>query len=79
MIVASNGGALKPPSWYLNLQAEPEVRVQVKADKFTARACTVEGDERAKLWEKMAQVWPYYDEYTKRTDREIPVVVLERM
>jgi proline iminopeptidase len=79
VIVASNGGAPKHPSWYLNLQANPQVRVQVKAEKFAARARTAEGDERAKLWDKMAKVWPYYNEYTKKTDREIPVVVLERV
>lgn len=79
VVVASNGGAPKHPSWYLNLQANPEVRVQVGADRFTARARTAEGEERAQLWDKMAQVWPYYNDYTKRTDREIPVVVLERV
>ncbi|MEW2502822.1 nitroreductase family deazaflavin-dependent oxidoreductase [Amycolatopsis sp. NPDC047767] len=79
VVVASNGGASKHPSWYLNLQANPEVRVQVGADRFTARARTAEGEERAQLWDKMAQVWPYYNDYTKRTDREIPVVVLERV
>ncbi|MEV6904559.1 nitroreductase family deazaflavin-dependent oxidoreductase [Amycolatopsis sp. NPDC051372] len=79
VIVASNGGAPKHPSWYLNLQADPHVSVQVKADKFTARARTAVGDERAKLWDKMAEVWPHYNEYVKKTDREIPVVVLERV
>ncbi|WP_158888429.1 nitroreductase family deazaflavin-dependent oxidoreductase [Amycolatopsis anabasis] len=79
VIVASKGGAPAHPGWYLNLQANPEVRVQVKADKFTARARTAEGAERAELWPKMAAVWPDYDEYQKKTDREIPVVVLERV
>ncbi|GAA1968330.1 nitroreductase family deazaflavin-dependent oxidoreductase [Amycolatopsis minnesotensis] len=78
VIVASKGGAPAHPGWYLNLQEDPEVKVQVKADKFTARARTASGDERAKLWEKMAAVWPDYDDYQKKTDREIPVVVLER-
>ncbi|WP_067453499.1 nitroreductase family deazaflavin-dependent oxidoreductase [Actinomadura macra] len=79
VIVASKGGAPVHPGWYLNLQADPEVRVQVKADKFTARARTADGAERAELWTKMAAVWPDYDEYQKKTDREIPVVVLERV
>lgn len=78
VIVASKGGAPAHPGWYLNLQEDPEVKVQVKADKFTARARTATGDERAKLWEKMAAVWPDYDDYQTKTDREIPVVVLER-
>lgn len=78
VIVASKGGAPVHPGWYLNLQANPEVQVQVKADKFTAKARTAAGDERAELWSKMTGVWPDYDEYQKKTDREIPVVVLER-
>ncbi|GAA4553586.1 nitroreductase family deazaflavin-dependent oxidoreductase [Amycolatopsis samaneae] len=79
VIVASKGGAPNHPGWYLNLVANPEVKVQVKADRFTARARTAEGEERAKLWERLAAVWPDYDEYRKKTDREIPVVVLERV
>lgn len=79
VIVASKGGAATHPGWYLNLEANPEVRVQVKADKFTARARTAEGAERDELWAKMAAVWPDYDDYQKKTDREIPVVVLERV
>ncbi|ACY98072.1 MULTISPECIES: nitroreductase family deazaflavin-dependent oxidoreductase [Thermomonospora] len=79
VVVASKGGAPDHPHWYLNLQADPEVRVQVKADKFTARARTAEGAERDELWAKMAAVWPDYDEYQKKTDRQIPVVVLERI
>ncbi|HVV12809.1 nitroreductase family deazaflavin-dependent oxidoreductase [Amycolatopsis sp.] len=79
VIVASKGGADKHPGWYLNLQAQPEVKVQVKADRFTARARTAEGDERARLWKKMAAVWPDYDNYQAKTEREIPVVVLERV
>lgn len=78
VIVASKGGAPAHPGWYLNLQANPEVRVQVKADRFTARARTAEGAERDELWAKMAAVWPDYDDYQKKTDRQIPVVVLER-
>jgi deazaflavin-dependent oxidoreductase (nitroreductase family) len=79
VIVASKGGAENHPGWYFNLEANPEVKVQVKADKFTARARTAKGDERDELWTKMAKVWPSYDDYQKKTDREIPVVVLERV
>jgi proline iminopeptidase len=78
VIVASKGGADQHPGWYLNLVANPEVKVQVKADKYTARARTAGSEERAALWPKMAAVWPDYDEYQKKTDREIPVVVLDR-
>ena len=78
VIVASRGGAPTHPLWYLNLVENPEVEVQIKADQFRARARTVTGDERARLWKMMAQIWPAYDDYQTKTDREIPVVVLER-
>lgn len=78
VIVASKGGADSNPGWYLNLVENPEVRVQVKADKFTARARTADEQEKGVLWPKMARVWPQYDEYQKQTERPIPVVVLER-
>jgi deazaflavin-dependent oxidoreductase (nitroreductase family) len=79
VIVASKGGAPEHPDWYLNLQAEPRAQVQVKGDVFEVRARTAEGAERAKLWAEAAKVWPQYDDYQKLTDREIPVVVLERL
>jgi deazaflavin-dependent oxidoreductase (nitroreductase family) len=79
VIVASRGGAPKHPDWYLNLVAEPEVGVQVKGDRFRARAHTVEGEERERLWHLMNGIWPHYDEYQAKTDRRIPVVVLERV
>jgi deazaflavin-dependent oxidoreductase (nitroreductase family) len=78
LIVASKGGAPQPPAWYLNLTDDPEVQLQVKADRFHARARTATPDERAELWQTMATIWPDYDNYQTRTDREIPVVVLER-
>jgi deazaflavin-dependent oxidoreductase (nitroreductase family) len=78
LVVASKGSADDPPAWYLNLDAEPEVGVQVKDDKFKARARTATPDEKPELWRQMTEVWPDYDEYQKKTDREIPVVVLER-
>jgi deazaflavin-dependent oxidoreductase (nitroreductase family) len=78
VVVASKGGAPTHPGWYLNLQADPRVDVQVKAERFVAMARTAEGAERDRLWRLMTGVWPNYDEYTRRTDRRIPVVVLER-
>lgn len=77
VIVASKGGADSHPGWYLNLRERPEVGVQVGADKFTAHARTVGPDEKAALWPTMTKVWPSYDDYTQKTDRDIPVVVLE--
>ena len=79
VIVASRGGAPNHPAWYLNLSANPEVRVQVNADKFTARAHTASPEEKARLWPIMTRVWPDYDKYQAKTEREIPVVVLERV
>ncbi|MDX6511867.1 MAG: hypothetical protein QOE36_1371 [Gaiellaceae bacterium] len=79
VVVASKGGAPKHPAWYLNLSAKPEVEVQVKDDRFAARARTAESGERDRLWQTMAEIWPQYDDYAKKTEREIPVVVLERI
>lgn len=78
LIVASRGGSDHPPAWYLNLQADPEVQVQVLADKFAARARTATEDEKPALWRQMTAIWPDYDNYQRRTERSIPVVVLER-
>jgi deazaflavin-dependent oxidoreductase (nitroreductase family) len=78
LVVASKGGAPEDPSWYQNLQADPEVKVQIKGDKFTARARTARPDEKPDMWGVMTRTWPDYDDYQKKTDREIPVVVLER-
>jgi deazaflavin-dependent oxidoreductase (nitroreductase family) len=79
VLVASRGGAPEHPGWYLNLEANPEVGVQVKADKFRARARTAEGEERERLWKAMNEIWPHYDEYQAKTTRQIPVVVLDRI
>ncbi|KIH98850.1 nitroreductase [Streptomonospora alba] len=77
VVVASYGGAPDHPQWYKNLQADPQVRVQVKAEEFRARARTATPGEKSRLWPYMAEVWPQYDEYQKSTDRDIPVVLLE--
>jgi deazaflavin-dependent oxidoreductase (nitroreductase family) len=79
LVVASKGGADSPPEWYLNLVADPEVEFQVWGDRFPARARTATAEERPQLWRTMLSVWPDYDEYQKRTSREIPVIVLERL
>jgi proline iminopeptidase len=78
VIVASKGGAPDDPGWYRNLDKTPAVELQVKDDVFPARARTAEGEERDRLWQKANEVWPHYAEYQQKTDREIPVVVLER-
>ena len=78
MVVASKGGAPDHPGWYLNLQAEPEVEVQVKGDRFKARARTADAEEKPALWQTMVGQWAAYQGYQDGTDRDIPVVVLER-
>jgi deazaflavin-dependent oxidoreductase (nitroreductase family) len=76
VVVGSKGGAGEHPDWYANLQAYPEVEIQVGAEVMRATASDAEGDRRSRLWELMADIWPDYDAYQQRTDREIPVVVL---
>jgi deazaflavin-dependent oxidoreductase (nitroreductase family) len=77
IIVASKGGAPEHPGWYRNLLANPKVEVQVGTKKLKARARTATGAERAQLWEKALKYWPPYADYQKKTEREIPVVVLD--
>ena len=78
VIIASKGGADSDPLWYLNLIEEPSVTVQVGKDVFRARARTVEGPARSRLWADMAKIWPDYDSDQSKTEREIPVVKLIR-
>ena len=79
VIVASKGGYHEHPAWFLNLREHPgDIEVQVRAEKFPVRHRIAEGEERERLWDLMAEVWPDYREYQKRTGRQIPVVVLER-
>jgi deazaflavin-dependent oxidoreductase (nitroreductase family) len=78
VVIASKGGAPDHPGWYKNLAAHPEVEVQVGPQKLKAKARTVTGPERAKLWQEMAALFPPYDRYKeKAAGREIPVVVLD--
>ena len=82
VVVASNGGKPKHPLWYLNLVADNNVDVQVEDDVFHATARTAGGDERARLWQMMAAIFPEYDRMQPRAaaaGREIPVVVVERL
>lgn len=79
LIVASRGGTPTPPAWFLNLEADGDaVEVQVKGDRFKARPRIATDEEKPRMWEKMVAAWPDYDAYQQKTDRVIPVVVLER-
>jgi deazaflavin-dependent oxidoreductase (nitroreductase family) len=78
IVVASKGGAPENPSWFENLLADPEATIEVRGETIPVTATTAEGDERARLWSLMIEDWPAYEDYQKKTDREIPVVVLAR-
>jgi deazaflavin-dependent oxidoreductase (nitroreductase family) len=76
-VIASMGGAPKHPVWYLNLAADPKVSLQDGPDLKDYTARVVEGAERDEWWKRATDVWPAYDEYQTKTDRQIPVVVLD--
>jgi deazaflavin-dependent oxidoreductase (nitroreductase family) len=78
LVVASKGGSPDPPDWYLNLRENPNVEVQIGDEVFPARARTATPEEKPDMWRTMTATWPAYDDYQRKTDREIPVVVLER-
>ena len=78
LLVASRGGAPRHPGWYRNLARDPNVELQVMGDKFEATARTATPEEKPALWAIMTGIFPAYDEYQARTEREIPVVVIER-
>jgi len=77
LLVASLGGATHHPTWYLNLRDNPAVQIQVKDRHMAGRARTATGEERTRLWDLMVEVFPTYASYQARTEREIPVVVVE--
>ena len=80
LIVASKGGAPQPPAWFLNLEADSDaVEVQVKGDRFIAHARIADDEEKPRMWQKMVEAWPDYDRYQEKTDRTIPIVILERV
>ena len=77
VIIASKGGSDSPPAWFVNLQANPRADIQVKDKKLSVIMRVTSGEERVRLWKKMAAIFPAYEEYRQKTTREIPVVVLE--
>ena len=78
LVVASKGGSDTPPAWFKNLQADPNVVVQIKGERFRARARVASPEEKPAMWATMVEVWPAYEQYQGKTTREIPVVVLQR-
>ena len=79
VVVASNGGSKPHPNWYQNLVADSHVFVQVAEDRFEALARTATARQRPRLWDQMVIIWPDYEKYQTKTEREIPVVILERL
>ncbi len=78
LVVASKGGADEPPAWFVNLEADPSAEIQVMADRFPVKARVATSEERAQMWPLMNEQWPDYDSYQENTEREIPIVVLQR-
>jgi proline iminopeptidase len=76
VVVASKGGAPDNPAWYENLRADPNASITVKDREIPVVASTATGEERTRLWALLAEAWPAYNDYQRRTEREIPVVVL---
>src|ERR1019366_1400444 len=77
ILVASKGGYPKNPAWFHNLRANPDTTVQVGSQRRRVRARVAEGEERDRLWQLMVGVYGGYESYRQRTEREIPLVVLE--
>lgn len=77
VLVGSKGGAPEHPAWYLNLQSKPGATIQVADEYYDVIARTTEGAERQRLWDMMCEVYPPFPSYQKRTDRLIPVIVLD--
>ena len=78
IVIGSYAGSDTHPKWYLNLVAEPNVHVQIRGERFAATARTASPTEKRTLWPLMAGAFPFYDAYLEATDRDIPLVVLER-
>jgi deazaflavin-dependent oxidoreductase (nitroreductase family) len=76
VIIASKGGAATHPAWYLNLRANPDATVEIGDREVQVEAGVADPEEKARLWEKMVEMYPTYDDYQRKTEREIPLLVL---
>ena len=79
IVAASKAGAPTNPDWYFNLLANPIVTVELGAERFQAHARVVEGEERDRLYQRHAELMPGFADYQQKTQRQIPVIILERM
>ena len=78
LVIAANAGAVRHPDWYLNLVADPRVRVEVSDQSYDATATPLAGAERAEVFARIVADYPFFGEYQERLEREIPVVALVR-
>ena len=76
VIIASKGGASTHPAWYLNLKADPDASVEVGDREVRVRAEEADPEEKVRLWQKMVEMYPTYDDYQRKTKREIPLLIL---
>ena len=76
VIIASKGGAPTHPAWYLNLKANPDATVEVGDREVRVRAEEADPEEKVRLWQKMVEMYPTYDDYQRKTKREIPLLIL---
>lgn len=77
VIIASKGGAPSHPAWYRNIMANPDCEIRVGAASYKVRAREAQGAERERLWDELVEIYAPYTDYQARTDRQIPVIVLE--
>jgi F420H(2)-dependent quinone reductase len=77
VVAATNNGEDRHPSWYLNLRSNPDTVIQIGRQRQAVRARTAEGEERQRIWERITEIHPLFAAYQRRTEREIPVIVLE--
>jgi deazaflavin-dependent oxidoreductase (nitroreductase family) len=78
VIIASNGGNAKHPAWWLNLRSQPQASIQIGRETYPVTAVEAVGEERERLWRRMADMYKGYDGYARKTTRKIPVVLLQR-
>jgi deazaflavin-dependent oxidoreductase (nitroreductase family) len=78
VIIASNGGSTRHPAWWLNLRSQPDASIQIGRQTYPVTAVETAGEDRERLWRRMADMYKGYDAYAQKTTRQIPVALLQR-